>query len=240
MEIINRIIPLEESSINAKKRNVKNVIDTLTKGKSGYNNVRTFGIITSENPNCEPLSTKENGKLMKELKKIFKNSRHIWVQQLGKFGGNQEHSIFIFNISLINLIYYAGKYEQTSFFFGEIVKENGAQNLKISYYQKRVDGQPYDKYKNPYDLIETTTNILDLSNEDVDEYSIVGKHFKYTIPLKYFNTVEDNLTENLNKFFNGGGERDIVNLSINGVGWHVLHVQSRLNYGITEKLNKIN
>ena len=41
---------INEISINAKRRNEKNAINTFKKGVAGYNGIRTFGIVSAENP----------------------------------------------------------------------------------------------------------------------------------------------------------------------------------------------
>lgn len=229
---------LNESTPHEKQRNIKNSIDFLTKSKHGWNNIRTFGIITAENPDSKFVSKKQNNTLMKQFKKGLKQSGYIWVEQEGKFNGNVETSLFIFNINLDTLIYYAGKYEQSSFFFGELVNDGYNQKTKSSYYEKRNQNIPYDKGSNPYDLIESTTNVLNLSDDNPNEYSTIGGKFKYTFPLKYFGYVDESINENLQKyFFNRLG--DFVDTSINGTGYYSLAVRHRVNYGINEKLLKI-
>lgn len=229
-------INIDESSIYAKKRNEKNAIDSLTKSKHGYNHIRTFGIITSENPNSRQVSRKENKDLLKQLQNSLKQDGYIWVSQIGEFNNNKENSLFIFNIKLEILIYYAEKFQQTSFFFCEIIEERGVQKTKASYYQVHDDAKPYDEKTNPHELLETTTNILIFGEEDKpDACSKIGKKFKYTFPMKCFGYVEDGLSENLTKNF-PDSEGDVVDSSINRMGYYAISIRHRLNEGITDKL----
>ena len=206
---------------------------SITKSKHGYNHIRTFGIVTAENPDSKYVSKNQNHALMKQLKKGLKQSGYVWVEQEGRFNDNIETSLFIFNIDLHALMYYAGKYEQTSFFFGELVNVGDEQKTKSSYYEKKDPDLPYNKKSNPYDLIESTMNILNLSDSKPNEYSTIGGKFKYTFPLKYFGYVEGCINENLQKYFSDR-MGDFVDAGINGTGYYSLAVRHRLNEGITE------
>ncbi|MDE5888708.1 MAG: hypothetical protein K2H20_01675, partial [Bacilli bacterium] len=86
---------LNEISINAKKRNVDNAINIFTKGKSGYNCIKTFGIVSAENPDSQPTDNKTNKKNMHSFSQSLKSSHYVFVRQRGHFGGNDESSYFI-------------------------------------------------------------------------------------------------------------------------------------------------
>lgn len=217
---------LNEKSINAKKRDIQNAIDTYTKGKAGYNNIKTFGIVTAENPDSIEISRTDNKKRMKTLSNSLKSAHYVFVKQKGRFGGNNEYSYFIFNISLDTLIYYAGLYQQRSFFYCEL-----KNNKVIShYYEKEDTTLPYDKKNNPYVLIESSDEYIDAS--DADEYSELGEKFKYTIPLKYFESINNKISDNLKRLDERYNPNTIIQQSIECVGQWSWYLRQKLYNGI--------
>lgn len=210
---------ISEASINIKSRNINNAINLIKHGKSGFNNIKTFGIVTAMNPDSIQTSAKENKRNMNLLSKCLKDSHYPFIRQKGHFGGNNEYSYFIFNIKLNTLIYYAAKFEQTSFFFCEL-KNNKVIN---HYYEKQDTSKSFHKKYNPYILIETTSGYIDAA--DSENYSELGGKFKYTIPLKYFDTVNEQISENL-KYFNN--DSSIIEKTMNQVGIHPWYVQQKL------------
>lgn len=103
-----------------RQRNINNAQNVFIKGKPGYNGITHFGVITAENPDSTKASVSDNKKYQSMLAKSLKSGHYIWVWQKGHFGGNDEHSMFVFNISVDALAYYSGKYQQTSFIYGEL------------------------------------------------------------------------------------------------------------------------
>lgn len=182
---------VDELTKHEKARNVKNAINTYKKGLSGYNGIKSFGILSAENPDSQPVPRNVNKKNMKSLSDSLKTGHYPFVRQRGHFGGNDEWSYFIFNITLETLIYYAAEYEQTSFFYCTL--ENGT--VKNDYYQKHDITKPFDRKHNPYVFIESYNGYMDAT--DAEDYSIIGKDFKYTIPLKCFETVDRMIKHNL-------------------------------------------
>lgn len=217
---------LNEKSINAKKRDIQNAIDTFTKGKSGYNNIKTFGIVTAENPDSMEISRTDNKKRMRTLSNSLKSAHYIFVKQKGHFGGNNEYSYFIFNISLDTLIYYAGLYQQTSFFYCEL-KDN---KVISHYYEKEDTTKPYNKITNPYVLIESSDEYIDASNEE--DYSEIGGKFRYTIPLKYFEDIDNKISDNLKRLDERYTPDTIIQQSIECVGQHSWYLRQKIYKGI--------
>lgn len=224
-ESVSKVI--NEISINAKKRNVKNAIDTYKRGRSGYNGIKTFGILSAENPDSIPTDAKTNKKNMKFLSQSLKSAHYVFVKQRGHFGGNDEMSYFIFNISLETLKSYAGNYEQTSFFYCELINVNNESKVKSSYYQKQDTTLPYNIRTNPYVLIESTTDWLDASEEE--DYSIIGNTFKYTIPLKYFSSFNESVLKRIKDY---NIAESTINESIHQIGIHPWYLRSALYNGI--------
>lgn len=129
---------------------------------------------------------------------------------------------FIFNISLDTLIYYAGLYQQTSFFYCEL-KDN---KVISHYYEKEDKTKPYNKNTNPYILIKSSDEYIDAS--DADDYSEIGGKFKYTIPLKYFEDINNKISDNLMSLNEKYDKDDIILKSINCVGQWPWYLRQKL------------
>lgn len=214
-----------EISINAKRSNEKNAINTFKKGVAGYNGIRTFGIVSAEIPNSIEAPRQINKKLTKTFAKSLSDAHYAFVKQRGHFGGSNELSYFIFNIKLDTLKYYAGLHEQTSFFYcyledGKVISE---------YWQKAHNGEPYDKKTNPYVMLEKTDNWVDASNEE--QYSIIGNRCKYTIPLKIFENVNNIIKTNSKKFINEDFE-SVMQMANECIGENAWNYRNKLYKGL--------
>lgn len=215
---------LSEISINAKKRNVNNAIDVFKKGKGGYNNIKTFGIVTAENADSQEQPRSVNKKNMKNISDSLKSAHYAFVRQKGHFGGNDEWLYYIFNINLNTLAYYAGVYEQTSFMFLEI-----NDNKVIShYYEKQDINAPYNKKHNPYILKDTTSGYIDAT--DAENYSEIGGKFRYSIPFSIFDSVNEKIEENLSLI--NEDKEFAIDFGMNRVGMPPMFMRQRIYNGL--------
>lgn len=161
--------------------------------------IKTFAIISAENPNAKRASDIENrqhdNRMRKDIEAIrysntsdelIKATKKLNLQYIkikGKFG-NEENSFMIINLSFDDALYLAGKYSQKSFFFGRCGYKRGEDgkaipdNAHISYYETKNNGKTYD-------LIETSNTIDTV--EDADDFFSKYGDFKWSIWLKYFN-----------------------------------------------------
>lgn len=182
---------ISEASRSEKKRNEQIAKSIwITGEKNG--GVRKFGILTAQNPfggtESEPdipenERRQQNKKLVKELLSILKQSNLRYIPIEGRFGGNNETSYMVFNIDLELLTKLSGKFEQTSFFF---CKPSGDGDIISQYWQKKDPNLPFDEKENPYELIEETIAWSHLDKNQKDNFSVIGKDFKYTIDMDYF------------------------------------------------------
>ena len=137
--------------------------------------VRSFALLTAENPSGKAMSPRENSIRREELKKDLRNFRLPYIKIRGRYkdsvddGTLDENSVLITNLTLSEAKYLAKKYEQESFFYGN---ENG-----ITYYEMGDDGD--------YRAIETTKKVDTI--EDADNFFSRFKGFKFSIYLDYFN-----------------------------------------------------
>ena len=155
--------------------------------------IKTFAVLTAENPMSKKLSDLENRQRNNKLKREISTKRDkeqaesglskedyfrkLHVQYIpieGSFG-NKEHSFIVLNISFSDAEYFANKFKQQSFFYGKVYTDKTAT---VSYYERQNEE---DEYK----LIETTERIDDASDFD-DFFSKYG-NIKWSFYLDYFN-----------------------------------------------------
>lgn len=134
--------------------------------------IKTFGIMTAENPMGKEASAEYNNKAQNILKQLLKQMNIQYIKQIGSFG-NKEHSLMLINVSLKDMKYLNDKFKQMSFFHG-VVSEDGSS---ISYYEKPSEDSDYE-------LIETTDSVVN-ARDFLDFFSSHGD-FKYSIDLDYF------------------------------------------------------
>lgn len=213
---------LEELTQHQKQRNVKNVESFFKKSRSGYNGIRTIVVLTSENPNSQQATNQFNKKTRHSLLSDIKNGGYVYVPAIGKFG-NTEHPYAVFNMSIDTAKMLCGKYQQTSFIFSQLL-ENGT--IHSEYYEKEDATAPYDKQRNTY-VKKDESDIWEDMSEANDYFAVIGKNFKYTIPFKIFNTVNETICKNLHRIIsienkhrnNTLTEEKVLNHIINGVGY---------------------
>ena len=142
-------------------------------------NVKTFCIITSENPMGHKLSPSENRILYNELISELQSQQYIYFPVRGKYN-DTEHSLMIFNISLNSSLNIGLKYNQESFIYATVApsETEGKNEATFSYYEKGVKGG--------YRKVEETKEYL-IVNDRKDYFTAISRKFKFTIPFKYFN-----------------------------------------------------
>ena len=146
---------------------VKQTLFGDTSGK-----IRTFAVLSAENPMGMKFSAKENNDNTRELKSKLKEMGIQYVPIEGKYG-NIEHSFMLFNITREDAQYLAEWFEQESFFFGI----NTSPATLIYYETSESDPSKYRK-------VEENNKI---SNEsDADDFFSRHGDFKFKFDLDYF------------------------------------------------------
>lgn len=196
---------INEVSINAKKRNKKFAKDLFIKGKR-VGNIKSFGIITAENPDGVKQSNQENKKLMDLLKKILKDGHYIWQSVDGHYG-SKENTIMIFNINNDTLQNLAKKFEQESYIYATIEKDGEFPTFE--YWEKKVTGKPANAAKNPYIKKDESTKWKQMPDAE-DYYTVIGKDFKFNINFSIFEELNDKLEQNIQKVMETLKEREDI------------------------------
>lgn len=139
--------------------------------------IRTFAIMTPENPAGNSADASFNNKLVKRFKGTLKNGYIQYIPIEGKYK-NKEHSFMLINIPLSTASHLAGIYHQESFFYGKTSKTGIAE---IGFY---LSQKPEDK--NPtYQQVDRVNNINRL--EEFSDYFSRHGNFKFEFDLDYFN-----------------------------------------------------
>lgn len=180
---------LFEDSIRKNKKKSRGEIYDVLHNKLGKF-IKTFVIITAENPKGVKLKPHENKIRMNELSKTLKERRIIYLKQLGVYG-NEENSLILINANLEDAKYIGLKFEHESFIYCE------CKNNKITscYYEAK------DDYSSYYLKQEITKPIEEI--EDADDFYSMYKFnnknkIKYAIPFSLFEDVADFIAESMN------------------------------------------
>ena len=155
-------------SENTNTRFKKMMIDKLP-------NVKTFVILTSENPMGKKFSREENKKLYKSLQTFLKDGRYKYIRVKGQYG-NSEHTVAIFNLSLSEAKTVANKYEQESFIYAnkKDVKEK-SNNVIFEFWKKESKNKPYKKI-DTVDIVNTS---------DADDFYTRLKSWKFNMSFTF-------------------------------------------------------
>lgn len=200
---------INEDSINAKKRNIKNVVSAFEKGKPGYNAIKTFAVFTGENPDSrKDVSKRDNRNYNKSLLADLKKGGYIVMPAKGQFE-NTEHPFMVLNISLDTCKILSGKYQQTSFIYH--ILEGG--KVVSQYWEKADTNMPFDPNSNNYvmkDQDEKWNNEADAEDYYTSIGEKFGKPFKYSIPFSIFNEMNERINENLDRIVENRAKNGIV------------------------------
>lgn len=172
---------IDEISPN-KKRQIKNNALNILSGKE--DNVKTFLIITAENPMGEKGTNNINRVSNDNIVKYLKAGNYAWQPIRGKYGST-ENSKIVFNISVDEAIRLGLLFQQESFIFGE---KNEGKTLFHLYV--------INENRNGYDLVETQDTYDKIIGNDF--YTAIDRKNKFSVPFEYFNEG----CENFNKIIN--------------------------------------
>lgn len=128
-DALNKELEATEGSLTR----VKRAIYGDSKGR-----IRTFAIISPDNPMGKKATPQENNKARKEFKDTLRAGYYQYTPIKGQYN-DPEQSYFIFNISFKGAEYLAKTFKQESFIFGQQLNNES----KIFYYQ--TDRDSYEK-----------------------------------------------------------------------------------------------
>lgn len=167
----------------------------VTMFKGGNGRVKTFAIISVENPMSKTFSREENNKRDEKFKEELRGGNYSYNMQKGWYE-RKENSFMVFNISLDSAYYFSQKYAQESFFYCEF-DEKG---LRFDLYSCAYNGSK-ERYLETLDYHSIKYKLVESSYEfttDGEYYTAIGRNFKFSIKMKVFEEVADALTSSIN------------------------------------------
>lgn len=163
-----RIINLDENS----STRFKSALFGDVTGK-----IRTFAILTPENPMIKQVSAEDNNKRTKQFKELLKQGHIQYIKIEGEYG-NKERSYMLLNIPCSEAKNIAGKFQQQAFFWGKVNKDS---NSIIEYWEVKDPNARKLEYK----LTERNDKIAS-SRDFIDYFSRHG-NFKFRFDMDVFN-----------------------------------------------------
>ena len=185
--------------------------------KSGISGIRTILVLDSMDPDDQRTINQLNPKARRSPLSIIKSGGYACVPAMENFG-NFYHPYAIFNMSLDLAKKICGKQQQASFVFS-VLNEKGM--IHSEYYSKQDPTLPYSKQANDYIKNDECDTWEDTSYAD-DNFTVIGKEFKYGIPFKTLYAVNEAIYENLKRMVFVEKHR----------GNHSITVESALEYTI--------
>lgn len=166
-EIIDVILESKQINEGSRERRAINALQGKNK------RVKTFAILTAENPMGDKTDPAENKELRERLINTLNQGRYFWYKVKGKYG-NYENSIMVFNIT-----------EEAAVRLGRDFRQHG-----IIWCEKKNEGKmEYHLWERPDDKklvkVETKTVYDDLTDAD-DFYTKISKGFKFSIPFDFY------------------------------------------------------
>lgn len=181
-QILNLMERLDEISPNKKAQNKTRALNILS---SKEDNVKTFLIITAENPMGSKGDNRTNRRANNSIVDYLNTGNYAWQPVRGKYG-NTENSKIIFNISLDEAIRLGLQFQQESFIFGE---KNNDQTLYHLYV--------INEDKTGYNMVETQDKYEKVIGSDF--YTAIDNKNKFSIPFEYFNESCENFNAIINE-----------------------------------------
>lgn len=129
--------------------------------------VKTYAILTSENPMENRLSKSDNTQLTDKLKSHLKAGNFVWFSVKGMHG-EKENPFIVYNISLTDTLDIAKKFNQESIIWCD--NESGEKQ----YWSRNGDGK--------FSKTHARNDIDDMTDAE-DYYTQVNRNFKFQIPF---------------------------------------------------------
>lgn len=102
-------------------------------------NLKSFAILTSDNPMGKKLSPSENAANYESLMKDLKLGSFIYFPVKGKYN-DIEHSVIIYNISLDDAVYLGDTYNQESIIY--CIPDIQNSSVHYEYWERSGEGKP--------------------------------------------------------------------------------------------------
>ena len=178
--------------------------------------IKTLVVFTAENHNSTELKRSQNKKQNKSLLIALKDAGYEYVPVIGRFHGSSEHHYAVFNMSLKAAKMLCGRFEQTSFIWGQLDGDGG---ILSQYWEKQDVTSPYNVHKNDYILKDEIDEWKDQSKAE-NSYMLIGRNFSIQLPYGILESINNKFGENIKQICEHdtmSGDK-ILDFAINGVG----------------------
>ena len=132
------------------------------------NGIKTFCIMTAENPMGETLTSQENKELNNRLERILKIGNYKWFPIKGNYK-TKENSYIIYNISKRDAEDFGITFNQESIIFATL----DGSNVKFEYMKK---------VRCHYETVKSENTFIDATNDE-KFWSQISRNFKFRIPF---------------------------------------------------------
>lgn len=152
------------------------------------NRIKTFGVMSPENPNAETATKEQNEAYYTEFKKMLQKDHVHFYPVLGKYK-NFEHSFMLFNVSLEDMKYYSKTFGQQAFVFALVNDET----VTFQMWSRTTQKSPY-----VLDDEVSNVNVYQYRDKEKDDYfTKIANNFFYSIP--FFETCVHEFNDLLNE-----------------------------------------
>lgn len=181
-QILNLMERIDEISHNKKEQNKTRALNIFSNKED---NVKTFLIITAENPMGNKSDNRTNRRANNSIVDYLNAGNYAWQPVRGKYN-NTENSKIIFNISLDEAINIGLQFNQESFIFGE--KNDGKTLYHLYVINEDETG---------YNMVETQDKCEKIIGNNF--YTTIDNKNKFNIPFEYFNESCENFNTIINE-----------------------------------------
>lgn len=189
--------------------------------------IRTFAILTAENPFAQRLPRSANLDRNRSLERWLRSGNYVFRKVVGEYGG-KEHSYSVYNIPLEEAARCAAAFNQESFVFGERRvsaiggSDDGVRGNRMRYSFWQYDPVEYDKVKRQYE--RDNAEIGDERDEIFRQYPTFDPHrYRLVDTQDDFETNAGNFFSRRNEFrftipfdFSGNGSGTAGGVGIGG------------------------
>ena len=166
--------------------------------------IKTWALLTPENPMAQKSTPEENNKRLKEFKDLMKRMCIHYIPVEGLYG-NKEHSFMLFNLRLSDAENIAKLFRQESFFFAKTATPSSKDDSRhtsahIVYYETNDGAETYKPVDEGRD-IESLKDAQDFFTRHGDfNFAVNMSAFGSYMPVKDMDRLEKSLDENRTGF----------------------------------------
>jgi hypothetical protein len=164
--------------------------------------IKSFGIITPENPAGKEAPPDYNASVREEFEEYLKKMKYKFFRVKGKYG-SEEKSYMVLNVNVEDLKFLANKYRQKAFIYAErYVASDGVPSMTYYYYEIVKKNRKFKKdYQYDYQVLSSVSKVRDAIG--LKDFYTRLKSFQFNIPFPIFENILRRAYVYLWESFNG-------------------------------------